>query len=177
MRENRTQTREILLQLDRLKTEKAVAQAAAGAGLARSRAWASCSPSSSRPTTGTSHERYEFFYRELAPLLELYRVQLGDILTIKAFTRSGYVQSVNVHVYGTFQFQGLEKSTLAGSLNLMDLMSFRELYGYLTADKKAEIEAHQARRRGRRRSTARTPRRSCSALGRPPTSWPRPPRA
>src|SRR6201999_3317855 len=68
-------------------------------------------------------ERYDFFYRELAPSLELYRVRIGDILTIKSFTRSGYVQSVNVPVYGTFQFQGLEKSTLAGALNLMDMGS------------------------------------------------------
>ena len=40
---------------------------------------------------------------------------MGDTLTITAFTRSGYVQSVNVKVYGTFQFRGLEKSALAGA--------------------------------------------------------------
>ena len=89
------------------------------------------------------HERYDFFYRELAPSLELYRVRIGDVLTIKAFTRSGYVQSVNVPVYGTFQFQGLEKSTLAGALNLMDLVSFRELYGFMSGEKLAEIQALQ----------------------------------
>jgi ABC-type antimicrobial peptide transport system permease subunit len=88
--------------------------------------------------------RYAFFYRELAPSLELYRIRIGDTLTIKAFTRSGYVQSVNLHVYGTFQFQGLEKSTLAGALNLMDLVSFRELYGFLSGDKLAEIKALRA---------------------------------
>ena len=89
------------------------------------------------------HERYDFFYRELAPSLELYRVRIGDVLTIKAFTRSGYVQSVNVPVYGTFQFQGLEKSTLAGALNLMDLVSFRELYGFMSGEKLAEVQALQ----------------------------------
>jgi ABC-type antimicrobial peptide transport system permease subunit len=71
--------------------------------------------------------------------LELYRVRIGDDLTITAYTRTGYVQSVNVKIYGTYHFEGLEKSNLAGSLNLMDLMSFRELYGYLTAEKKAEL--------------------------------------
>ena len=85
-------------------------------------------------------QRYDFFYKELAPSLELYRVRVGDVLTIKAFTRSGYVQSVNVPVYGTFQFQGLEKSTLAGALNLMDLVSFRELYGFMSGEKLAEIQ-------------------------------------
>src|SRR6185436_9940191 len=87
--------------------------------------------------------RYAFFYRELAPSLELYRIRIGDTLTIKSFTRSGYVQSVNLHVYGSFQFQGLEKSTLAGGLSLMDLVSFRELYGILTTEKRAEIEQLQ----------------------------------
>ena len=48
-------------------------------------------------------------YRELAPSLELYRVRVGDSLTIKAFTKSGYVQSANLKVYGTFAFKGLEK--------------------------------------------------------------------
>lgn len=88
--------------------------------------------------------RYDFFYKELAPALELYRVRIGDVLTIKAFTRSGYVQSVNVPVYGTFQFQGLEKSTLAGGLNIMDLVSFRDLYGFLTGERLAEINAMRA---------------------------------
>jgi ABC-type antimicrobial peptide transport system permease subunit len=49
------------------------------------------------------------------------------------------VQSVNVKVYGTFSFKGLEKSPLAGATSLMDMMSFRDLYGYLTVDKKEEL--------------------------------------
>ena len=53
------------------------------------------------------------------------------------------MQSVNVPVYGTFEFQGLEKSTLAGALNLMDMVSFRELYGFMTGEKLAEIQALQ----------------------------------
>jgi ABC-type lipoprotein release transport system permease subunit len=86
-------------------------------------------------------ERYAFFYRELAPSLELYRVRIGDTLTIKAFTKSGYVQSENLKVYGTFAFKGLEKSPQAGALNLMDMVSFRELYGFMTADRQKEIAA------------------------------------
>jgi ABC-type lipoprotein release transport system permease subunit len=84
-------------------------------------------------------ERYAYFYRELAPSLELYRVRIGDPLTIKAFTKSGYVQSATLKVYGTFAFKGLEKSPQAGSLNLMDLVSFRELYGFMTEDRQKEI--------------------------------------
>ncbi len=89
--------------------------------------------------------RHAFFYRELAPSLELYRVRIGDTLTIKAFTRSGYVQSANLKVYGTFAFKGLEKSPQAGAMNLMDLVSFRELYGFMTEDKQREISAMRAK--------------------------------
>ena len=89
-------------------------------------------------------ERYAFFYRELAPSLELYRVRIGDTLTIKAFTRSGYVQSANLKVYGTFAFKGLEKSPQAGTMNMMDLVSFRELYGFMTDDRAKEIAAMRA---------------------------------
>jgi ABC-type lipoprotein release transport system permease subunit len=142
VRENTSQVREVLLQLDAPKTAEFRAKLQRELG-------------SSEPDVGALlakffatddanfRARYDFFYRELAPALELYRVRIGDVLTIKSFTRSGYVQSVNVPVYGTFQFQGLEKSTLAGGLNLMDLVSFRELYGFLTGAKLAEIKELQ----------------------------------
>src|SRR5262249_24653483 len=53
-------------------------------------------------------------------------------------------QSVNVKVYGTYQFKGLEKAALAGDLSLMDLMSFRDLYGYLSPEKAEEIKKLKA---------------------------------
>lgn len=140
VRENRSQTREILLQLDRINTEQAVARLRAFLG----RQGGSLEELLSAffdVNDSSFAERYAFFYRELAPLLELYRLKPGDVLTITAFTRSGYVQSLNVPVWGTFQFKGLEKSPLAGNISLMDLISFRELYGYLSADKRSEIEA------------------------------------
>jgi ABC-type lipoprotein release transport system permease subunit len=147
VRENTAQVREVLLQLDALKTAEFRTKLQKELGL----------PTDTKADLGgllakffatddaNFQERYDFFYRELAPALELYRVRIGDILTIKAFTRSGYVQSVNVPVYGTFQFQGLEKSTLAGALNLMDLVSFRELYGFMSGDKLDEIKALRAK--------------------------------
>ncbi len=85
-------------------------------------------------------DRYKFFYGQMAPMLELYRLHPGDTLTIKTYTKSGYVEAVNLKIYGTFQFKGLEKSGVAGSLSLMDLMSFRDLYGYVTPDKLAETK-------------------------------------
>jgi ABC-type lipoprotein release transport system permease subunit len=142
VRENVSQVREILLQLDAAKTtdfrgklqrELGTKETDVGKLLA----------AFFQTDDQNFHQRYDFFYRALAPSLELYRVRIGDVLTIKAFTRSGYVQSVNVPVYGTFQFQGLEKSTLAGALNLMDLVSFRELYGFMSGEKLAEVQALQ----------------------------------
>ena len=142
VRENVSQVREVMLQLDAIKTadfraklQKELGETNSDVGALLASFFATDDQNFDR--------RYAFFYRELAPSLELYRIRIGDTLTIKAFTRSGYVQSVNLHVYGTFQFQGLEKSTLAGALNLMDLVSFRELYGFMTADRLKEIEQLQ----------------------------------
>jgi ABC-type lipoprotein release transport system permease subunit len=140
VRENRTQTREIIFQWDRLRTDKAVAL------LQRTLASSTRDPEALLgqffdTDDHNFRERYQVFYRDLAPLLELYRLRVGDVLTITAFTRSGYVQSLNLKIWGTFQFKGLEKSALSGNINLMDLVSFRELYGYLSSDKKAEIDA------------------------------------
>jgi hypothetical protein len=60
---------------------------------------------------------------------------------VKAFTKSGYVQSANLKVYGTYTFQGLEKSPQAGAMNMMDMVSFRELFGFMTEERSREIEA------------------------------------
>jgi ABC-type antimicrobial peptide transport system permease subunit len=142
VKENKSQTRDIVLQLDGIKTEEMTQ---------RLRKLLELKDGELEPMLAqffdTNDEnfktRYDQFYKELAPLLELYRLRVGDTLTIKAFTRSGYVQSVNVKVYGTYNFEGLEKSPLASGLSLMDLMSFRDLYGFLTTDKAEELKELQ----------------------------------
>ncbi|HVX96878.1 MAG TPA: FtsX-like permease family protein [Polyangia bacterium] len=143
VRENTQQVREVLLQLDALKTAtfRTKLQKELGVAADPKEELGGLLAKFFATDDANFQQRYDFFYRELAPDLELYRVRIGDVLTIKAFTKSGYVQSVNVPVYGTFQFEGLEKSTLAGGLNLMDLVSFRELYGFMSDDKLAEIKA------------------------------------
>lgn len=84
--------------------------------------------------------RHALFYSLVAPKIQLYEVPVGDTLTLRAFTKSGYMKAVNVKVYGTFEFRGLERSDLAGGHNLVDMASFRELYGYLTDEKKQELD-------------------------------------
>ncbi|MDY7225547.1 ABC transporter permease [Hyalangium rubrum] len=138
VKENSTQTREIVYQLDPIKTKEATARLQAILGSQETDV-AKLLSTFLAVTDENFDERYKQFYEQLVPLLDLYRLKMGDSITITAFTRTGYVQSVNVPVYGTYQFSGLEKSPLAGAMNLMDLVSFRDLYGYLTEDKRAEI--------------------------------------
>jgi ABC-type lipoprotein release transport system permease subunit len=139
VRENVSQVREIMLQLDGPKTED-FRRKLQKELVSQERDVGALLAAFFNTDDQNFDRRYDFFYQQLAPSLELYRIRIGDTLTIKQFTRSGYVQSANLRVYGTFRFQGLEKSTLAGVLNLMDLVSFRQLYGFLTADKLKEIE-------------------------------------
>ncbi len=143
VKQNRTQTRELVLQLDPLTTQKVVTNIQ---GFLKSEEKDLHTLLNALFDTNDENfaARYQFFYDSIAPLIELYRVRPGDSLTIKAFTKSGFVQSANIKVYGTFQFKGLEKSGLAGGLSLMDLMSFRDLYGFVTPDKIAEAKQMQA---------------------------------
>lgn len=143
IKENRTQTRDIVLQLDALKSAKAVGLLQGHLGTKETDLSALLS-SFFEMNDANFDARYAFFYEQLVPLLQLYRVRVGDSLTIKAFGKGGSIQSVNVPVYGTFAFKGLEGSPLAGATNLMDMMSFRDLYGYLTSDKLEELKALKA---------------------------------
>ena len=138
VKENTAQTRDILLQLDPVRTREAVRRLQEALGAARP-----TRPSwwrrSSTPTTRTSTSATGSSTTELAPLLQLYSVKVGDTITIKAPSRSGYVNSVNVTVYGFVEFRGLERSALAGMMSVMDVHSWRDLYGYLTPERAAEI--------------------------------------
>lgn len=86
-------------------------------------------------------ERYAFFYKEIAPNIRLYDIKVGDVITLRAYTKSGYARSVNVRVYGTYEFAGLEKSDLAGAADLTDLVTWRELYGKMSPEQLAELSS------------------------------------
>mgnify|MGYP002631886339 CR=1 FL=1 len=88
--------------------------------------------------------RYALFYKEIAPKILLYRARVGDVLTLRGQGAGGYAKSANVKIYGVFQFRGLENSILAGAVNILDMMSFRDLYGFMTADKVQEVRQMQA---------------------------------
>jgi ABC-type lipoprotein release transport system permease subunit len=84
--------------------------------------------------------RYAFFYKDIATRIRLYDVAVGDTLTLRAYTRTGYMRSVNVKIWGTFEFTGLESSQLAGVYNLSDLVTFRQLYGKMSDSQLAELD-------------------------------------
>jgi ABC-type lipoprotein release transport system permease subunit len=143
VRDNSSQVRELLLQLDGRKTNLFRERLQKELG-SQENDVGKLLQAFFKMDDSNFNRRYQFFYQQLAPNLDLYRVRVGDTLTIKAFTKSGYVQSANLKVYGTFTFEGLEQSQQAGEINIMDLVSFRELYGFLTDDKRAEIAALKA---------------------------------
>src|SRR6266540_1577049 len=89
--------------------------------------------------------KYRIFYEVVAPRIRLYKINVGDTITMKAPSKSGYFSSVNVKVYGFLQFKGIERSGIAEIMSVMDLMSFRDLYGYLTREKADEIRRLKAR--------------------------------
>lgn len=85
--------------------------------------------------------RHAFFQAHIAPKIDVYPFDVGDVVTIRAWTRANALKAVNVRVWGTFVFEGLERSELTGAANLIDLVTFRELYGEMTAADRAELEA------------------------------------
>ncbi len=143
IRENVSQSREIILQLDGQETAKAVSLLQAHLGSKESTLEALL-PLFFAVTDETFDARYTFFYEQLAPLLTLYRARVGDTITLKSFGRSGSTITVLVKVYGIFELRGLEKSPLAGANALVDIVTFRDLYGFLGAEMKAELDELKA---------------------------------
>lgn len=143
VRENQSQTREIVLQLDGLGTAEAVSRLRKHLGRTDGdlptllEAFFSV-------TDETFDARYRFFYDELAPLLSLYRAKVGDRITLRSFARTGSASTVTLTLHGIFELRGLEKSPLAGVNTLIDLVSLRDLYGLMNDEAKAEAAAMKA---------------------------------
>lgn len=85
--------------------------------------------------------RYRTFYEVVGPRIRLYPFGVGDTITLKAITNSGYLKAVNVKVYGSYGFEGLESSDATSGFSLIDMMTFRDLYGQRTAALDEELRA------------------------------------
>jgi ABC-type antimicrobial peptide transport system permease subunit len=88
--------------------------------------------------------RYQWFYQNIAPLMKLYEISPGETIMLRAYTRSGYIKSLPLKVYGVYSFDGLEDSDLSGQMNIVDLISFRELYGKMTESSQNELAEMRA---------------------------------
>ena len=88
--------------------------------------------------------RYAFFYAEIAPRVRLYEVPVGGDVTLRALTKSGYARAATVKVWGTYELRGLEKSDLVSASNLLDLVTWRELYGRMSDGQLRELDALRA---------------------------------
>ncbi len=83
--------------------------------------------------------RYDAFYALIAPRIRLYDLPIGETVTLRSFTRSGYARAANVVLRGTFTFEGLERADLASVNHLVDLTTFRSLYGSMSDEQRAEL--------------------------------------
>lgn len=88
--------------------------------------------------------RFKLFYDVIGTRVGLYPFKVGDTITLSSFTKSGYLKSMNVKVYGVYSVEGLDSSIIAGALSLVDLVTWRELYGQRTAVLDAELAAMKA---------------------------------
>ena len=88
---------------------------------------------------GNFESRHGLFYSELAPHLPLYRVRLGDTLTLR--NRVLTAASVPVRIWGTFRFSGLGGDTSqVNATSLVDLVSARLLAGRQTQEQARESQ-------------------------------------
>jgi ABC-type lipoprotein release transport system permease subunit len=144
VRDNRTGIREIVLQLDPVAADGLATDLRAALGGAPDATLDALLARLFDTTDADFDRKYRVFYDVVAPRIRLYKIRVGDVITVKAPAKSGYFSSVNVKVYGFLQFKGIEKSGIAGMMSVMDLMSFRDLYGYVTQEKAQEIERLKA---------------------------------
>jgi ABC-type lipoprotein release transport system permease subunit len=85
-------------------------------------------------------ERADWFAQNIAPLARLYDVGVGDMLYLRSYTRTGFLRTVPLRVTGIYRFRGLARSDLAGQTSIIDLTSYRELFGVMSVAAQAELE-------------------------------------
>jgi ABC-type lipoprotein release transport system permease subunit len=139
VKDTRSRAREILVQLDPLQAAEAERRLRPALQAPADEPLPALLARLFDLTDANFDAHHDIFYQQLAPLLRLYQISVGDTITIKAPGKTGAFNAVNVKVYGFIQFKGIEKSGIAGTTSVMDLQSFRDLYGYVTSDKAAEL--------------------------------------
>jgi ABC-type lipoprotein release transport system permease subunit len=144
VRENGSGLKEILLQLDPVRADEVAAELRRGLGAPEGDGLEKLLQELFATTDQDLDRKHQLFYDVIAPRIRLYQVNVGETITIKAPSKSGYFSSVNVKVYGFLRFKGIERSGIAGMMSVLDIHSFRDLYGYLTPERREEIERMKA---------------------------------
>lgn len=88
--------------------------------------------------------RHDKFYALVAPKIQLFDLPVGGTITLRGFTQSGYVRAVEVPIWGTYVFDGLQDAGLESGANLVDLVTFRELYGKMSQRDQDELAGIKA---------------------------------
>ena len=92
--------------------------------------------------TPKNFERHhQVFYSAVAPRIPLYAFRIGEEVTLRGTSKAGFPKALNLKVWGTFSFRGLESEMLSGVANLVDMDSFRYLYGATTVAQRDEMDA------------------------------------
>lgn len=85
-------------------------------------------------------QRAEWFARNMAPVARLHEIEVGELLYLRAYTRTGFLRTLPLRLAGIYNFRGLARSDLAGQTSIIDLASYRELYGVMSEGARAELE-------------------------------------
>ena len=134
-----SQTPKLVLQLDRAETAELVGRLQELVGSKQTDIRALMTQFLSLDDA-TFAARDEAFEELIAPRIELYSIRPGDVIVLQSFTDNGYMKSVAVTFWGTFEFQGLEGSSIAHGYDILDLVTFRDLYGKMSSAQLAELE-------------------------------------
>lgn len=142
--DNQRGSREILLQLDPVRAQQ-VARALQAALGSSETGLAPLLETLLATDDANFAERHRIFYEVVAPHIDLYWVRVGEELTIKAQTKSGYMKSVNVRLWGTYKMRNMPVDlSPIREYAVLDLVTMRDLFGYLTADQVSELRALEA---------------------------------
>jgi ABC-type lipoprotein release transport system permease subunit len=140
LRQNQLSGRDVLLELDEQGTAELALRLRKALGSTEA------DPArllSALAETDDAHfaERYALFYKEVAPLLNLYSVPVGGSLTLRGSGATGTPRWAKVKLWGIYTLAGLEqRESPAADSSLIDHRTFTNLLGMQSEDDKAEAE-------------------------------------
>lgn len=81
-------------------------------------------------------QRYRIFYEVVAPRIDLYRIRVGDTVSVRSLSKLGVTRVATVKVLGVFEFQ--TPAAMVKEFSMVDLGTYARLDGQPTAEELAE---------------------------------------